>query len=131
MSVLARCRPERLRSDRGSMVPLLALVLLVLAMVVGSIGLSTRHYVRLARAQWAADAAALASAAVGLSGSDIDSARVLAEANGAELVSVSVVDSIGDSDIGATPLSSVVVVEVELGGVRARSAARRFAMAEG
>ncbi|MGH1489149.1 MAG: hypothetical protein ACRBK7_07100 [Acidimicrobiales bacterium] len=131
MSVLDRCGPEWLRSDRGSIVPLLAVVLLVLAMVTGTIGLATQHYVRLARAQWAADAAALASAAVGLSGSDIDSARALAEANGAELVSVSVVDPTGGSGAGPTPLSSVVVVEVELGGLRARSAARRFAMAEG
>lgn len=121
--------------DRGSVTPLVALLMLGLVLSVTMIGVSTEHYVRSARAQWAADAAALAAAANGLDGSDGSAARVLAEANGAVLVSVLVVDEpLGSSEPvtgvgdGMQPLSPVVVVEVEFDGVRARSAARRFAV---
>ncbi len=68
--------------ERGQALPLVALVLvlvLLLALVIGAVGEAT---IDRARAQTAADAAALAGAAEGL-----DAARELARRNGARLVS--------------------------------------------
>jgi uncharacterized membrane protein len=119
-------------NDRGSVVPVVALLLVGLVLSVAVIQATTERYTRLARAQWAADAAALAAAASGPSGTDEVAARAVAEANGASLLGLGVGPagsegpvSIGD---GSTPLSPVVVVEVEFEGVRARAAARRFAV---
>ncbi len=136
----------RLHGERGSIVPLAALLIVGLVLVVAMVGVWTEYFVRSARAQWAADAAALAAAGNGLTGSDVEAARLLAEANGAVLVVVSLADESGDEvddlaapdwaeqggdnapdRVGPAALSPVVVVEVDFEGVRARSAARRFA----
>ena len=119
--------------ESGSIVAFLALVLAGFALAAGLITVTAGHAVRVARAQWAADAAALAAAS-DLDAGGIRSGRRLAEANGAELVGFTTVpsstafpqpvDKSGDGWAG--PLSAIVVVEVELDGVRARAAAARF-----
>jgi hypothetical protein len=63
---------------------------------------------------------------------------MVAEANGARLVSIEVVDRPAGPDptssqIGirdAAPISPTVAVEVELGGIRARAAAARYAVGD-
>lgn len=136
--------PSRFRTalvgERGSAQPLVAIVLggVVLALVLLLAG--TAHRVRVARVQWAADAAARAAAAEVVAGSTGGgeaahrSADRLARANGARLVELSLVEipgldpiSSGDAD-GAVPASPSVVVTVVADGVEARSAAGRFAI---
>lgn len=109
--------------DQGSILPLASLFMVGLMLIVAVIGVSTEHYARSAKAQWAADAAALAAAGSGLTGTDEQAARVLAEANGATLLSVEV----GDGSHQPTILSPIVVVTIELDGLRAQAAAQRFA----
>ena len=119
--------------DRGSVVPLLALSMVGVALAVVVIGATTRHAVRTARAQWAADAAALAAASVGPTTTQgAAAARAVAEANGATLSSLSVAPGPSDPLIGGgpsgpgTPVSPVVVVRVDYGGVVVDAAAQRF-----
>lgn len=127
-----RCDPAG--EERGSILPLLAIVF-------GAVGLSLAltvviagHGVRSAGAQWAADAAALAEAAEPGSGSAV------ARANGARVVSVERVDGPAGSHpagppgggagrwTGPIPMSPVVVIEVERAGLRARAAAAAYAL---
>lgn len=124
--------------ERGSIIPLFAVVLFVMVAATMAVVAIAGHTARVARAQWAADAAALAVAAVGYEGGPQDgpgvqAGRLLAEANGAVLVRVSVSGSgsisvdPNSSHHGSTPLSATVVVEVEREGVVASAAAARFA----
>lgn len=81
-SVSRRPGPVNLEADRGQVVPLMVLAIMVLGAL---LVLAVRHNELLndrARAQTAADAAALAGAAEGP-----DRARQLAAANGAEMLS--------------------------------------------
>lgn len=110
-------------NDRGSLVPLLAIVLAACALVLALLMLSTGFAVRSARAQWAADATALAIAAVGPDEAGIEAGRRLAEANGAELLGVSTVPVPGADP--APSLWPVVVVKVQVGRLQAEAAARR------
>lgn len=106
-----RCRSD---ADRGQVVPLVAAVVALVAMLaLGIAGVARVAHDR-ARAQNAADAAALA-AAVRLGPDDVEAtARRLAEANGAELVEL-------------RREGTIVVVRVELGGLEAVAAARPVA----
>lgn len=119
--------------ERGSVVVSLTIVLLVAALVAVSIAAAAVGSVRSADAQWAADATALAIAAEGVSPDGIDAGRAVAQANGANLLTVSVgIDSAvccgpdwpppedGSDD---TRLSTVVAVNIEKDGVRATAAA--------
>ena len=107
------------------MMAVVMLVAVAAAMVTVTVAV---HAGRVAEAQWAADAAALAVAAEGQE----RAGEELAAANGAVLVSVSVVpDGVALSELGiaahgSTISPSVVVVEVERAGIRARAAAARF-----
>lgn len=140
---------ERTRwmQERGSALPLLAIVLGGLVLALSLVLVQGQYQARLARAQWAADGAARAAAAevvsgVGVGGVSGSAARraatVVAEANGARLVSIEVVDrpagpDLTSSQIGirvAAPISPTVAVEVELGGIRARAAAARYAVGD-
>lgn len=131
-------------TERGSVVPLVAVMLFVAMLAMVSIGAVARQSVQIARAQWAADAAALAVTAAGVDGAGVTEAgavagELTAEANGATLLSVSTVSShsalrqhrlIGHGsspDTGhTTSMSFVVVVEVERDGIKASAAAARF-----
>ena len=126
-------------ADRGSVLPLLAMVLAGFGLAIVLIGVTARHEVRSAKAQWAADAAALAAAAVGVADGGDAAAVTVAEANGARVVSVSVFDAtavkkdrssesrsernlFASAGAGRWP---VVVVRVDYGGLRASAAAQR------
>lgn len=130
-------RRTQLTDERGSALPLLAIVLGTVALALSLIVVQTGYRVRVARAQWAADGSALAAAAdvVGSDGGGPQArqaAAAVAEANGARLVSIEVLDR-DSSQHGIdepTPISPTVLVEVELAGIRARAAAARFAVAE-
>jgi Flp pilus assembly protein TadG len=119
---------ERSDGERGSIIPLFTIVLLVAVAAMALIVALAAQAGRVSKAQWAADAAALAVAAEGRS----DAGTALAEAHGAVLVTVSVVpdgvplSELGVAAHGATISPSVVVVEVERDGIRARAAAARF-----
>jgi hypothetical protein len=109
----------------------MSILLLVVAMMVLVIGVTGHHGVRAARAQWAADAAALAAAGVGPTSLEAESvAREVAEANGATLLTLVIAPESGsDSGVGVgqrQAASPVVVIEVDYGGVIAQAAARRF-----
>jgi hypothetical protein len=114
------------------------LVIVTMARVQASLG----------EAQWAADAAVLAGAAVvdpadrlgALGGAVLQSsvpvdpasptwraAGEVAEANGARLVGARLIRSTGGRD-GSIPLGPVLVVEVERNGLRAEAAALRQAV---
>ena len=133
-------RRTRRCDERGSATPLLAIVLGGVVLALSVIVVRAEYRVRVAQAQWAADAAALAAAAEvvsALDGGGPEARRAatrLAEANGARLVSTELIDRPGPrSHPGideSTPISPTIAVEVELGGVRARAAAARFAVAE-
>ncbi len=124
------------------------MVLAGFGLAVGLIAVTARHEVRSAKAQWAADAAALAAASVGVgveggantAGGGHRVAAAVAEANGADLLAVSVVDGDG-APVGRSaesrfernsPISGgsgqwpVVVVRVDYRGVPAAAAAQRF-----
>jgi Flp pilus assembly protein TadG len=115
---------------------MLAGVVLALTLVM----VATMYRVRVARAQWAADAAARAAAAEVTAGHDDGgpaarrAAGRVAAANGATLVTIGLGDGTaagyaGDAGSGAPwPVSPVVLIEVELDGVRASSGAARFAV---
>lgn len=127
-------------SDRGSVVPLLAIVLVGFALSVVVIVATSRHAARVARAQWAADAAALAVAAAGPESGGITAGREVAEANGARMIGVSTAwpspaeqrmvrySRTGTNGVSllSTGMGPVVVVLVDYGGVEAESAAQRF-----
>lgn len=129
--------------DRGSVQPLLAIVVGGVALALALVVVSAVYRVRVARAQWAADAAARAAAAEVVAGAADGGpvARAAAErvaaANGGRLVSADVVGGAGsDYDLGPErrdllPVSPVVVIEVERSGVRARAGAARFAVRPG
>ncbi len=126
-------------ADRGSVLPLLAMVLAGFGLAIMLIGVTARHEVRSAKAQWAADAAALAAAAVGVSDGGHGVAVTVAEANGATLVSVSVFDATTSQQDRSNESRSernlfasagarrwpVVVVLVDYRGLRASAAAQR------
>lgn len=118
--------PERARgnSDDGSIVPLLAVVVLIVMLSGLLVGLTAERHRRHAGAQWAADAAALAAAAGGVDQTGPASARGIAEANGARLVSMSTYRP--PALLGPDVVSTVVVIRVEFGGVTASAAAARF-----
>ena len=128
----------RWNDERGSALPLLAIVLGGMALALSVLLVQAQHRVRLAQAQWAADGSALAAAAEVVAGpSDGGSeagraASAVARANGASVVSIVVIGQpSGTSHPGindSTPISPTVSVEVELHGVRARAAAARFAV---
>lgn len=127
-------------ADRGSVLPLLAIVLVAFALSVTVIVATSRHSVRLARAQWAADAAALAVASVGPDDGGVVVGRVVAEANGARIISMSTgwsapfeplrtqISRSGTNGepLRATGMGPVVVVRVDYAGIEAESAAQRF-----
>lgn len=123
-----RQRMGSFRDERGSIIPLFAVVLLVAVAAMALIVALAAQAARVSKAQWAADAAALAVAAEG----QPDAGVALATAHGAVLVKVSVVPAgvplseLGIAAHGATISPSVVVVEVEREGIRARAAAGRF-----
>lgn len=123
--------PRNVVDDRGSVIPLVAVLMVAAALVVAVIVVTTEQAVRAARAQWAADAAALAAASAGAGAADAEQvARDLAEANGATLVSLLVAPDPGmASQVGERRAASpVVVVRVDYGGISARAAARRFSL---
>jgi hypothetical protein len=97
----------RVRSDAGQVLPLVALALVVAVAAVVVAGLVGQAVVFRARAQTAADAAALAGAAEGE-----PAARELAAANGARLVQF---------EVEGTDTQ----VEVRVGDIGARARARR------
>lgn len=112
------------RSDEGSAMPLLALAMVVaVLMMLVSVEVSTR-LVDEARAQAAADAAALAGAAAGPV-----AARQLAEANGAELIELTVERPGPIPDLNPNFQQSwgwfdgVVAVRVRIGDATATAAA--------
>jgi len=126
-------------TEQGSIVPLLAIIVFVVMMVLLSIAATAEYSARAARAQWAADSAALAIASVGLDDTGVAAGRAVAEANGADLVAVSAADSLSGSGLGPSPsrqppearssmspMSTVVVVKVERRGFSASAAAARF-----
>lgn len=126
-------------SDEGGGVPAMGAVLLgSVSLALALVLVSAEVRVRMARAQWAADAAALAAAADLVAGRDGGgsaarrSAVELSEANGARLVSIELLDrEIDDLATGTNrplALSPTVVVTVELDGVTARAGAGRFAV---
>ncbi len=141
-------RTEWFGGERGSLLPLLALVAVGVVIATGLITVTADRHIRTARAQWAADAAALAAATVGVDsggagtgsgpnpGPDaVAAAKALAEANGARLISIGVVAGPSASSgsgqqtgnaVGATIMRSIVVIRVEYGGVQAESAAQRL-----
>ena len=92
--------------ERGSLLPLLAVVLLVAATLVVAVGRLGEAAVARAHARAAADAAALAGAA-----EDRATARAVAAANGAELLTYE-------------PRGHDVRVTVRWGGARATARAR-------
>ena len=126
--------------DRGGAPALVAVMLGGIALGLVLVVVSAEVRVRTARAQWAADGAARAAAAevVPASGpSPVPSsagraAAEVAEANGARLVSIEVIDRVRPPPVVGTtaPLavSPTVVVTVELAGIEARAAAARFAV---
>lgn len=123
--------------DRGSLLPLLAVVLGTIALALAVLTVGAGQRTQLARAQWAADGAARAAAAEVVAG-DSDRARrvaaAVAEANGARLVALSVRPAgrpSGSPGDRALPVSPTVVVEVEIGSSHAVAAAGRFAVARG
>lgn len=136
----------RWTDERGSALPLVAIALVGVVLATTLIVAQTSYRVRLAQAQWAADASAKAAAAHVVAGSDGGGAPArtaasdLAEANGGRLVSVRIIDPDpglplrgGSSQPGiddSTPISPTAIVEVEVDGVRARAAAARFAVTE-
>lgn len=127
----------RAAEDRGSVLPLVAMLLFAFVLAGGVVVATARHHVRSVEAQWAADAAALAAASVASESDGIAAATRLAEANGGRLIGLSVAADpalvgVGAGSVGpgVEPPSRVVVVEVELDGVRARAAAARFLVAE-
>jgi len=127
-----------LTDERGSALPLLAIVLGTVALALSLIVVQAQYRVRVARAQWAADGSALAAASDVVAGADgggpvaRQAASAVAAANGARLVSIEVSNSAsshrGIDDV--TPISPTVVVAIELDGVVARAAAARFAVSE-
>ncbi len=127
-----------LTDERGSALPLLAIVLGTVALALSLILVQAQYRVRVARAQWAADGSALAAASDVVAGPEAggpvarQAAVSVAEANGARLVSIEVTNQASSHRgiDGVTPISPTVVVEVELDGVVARAAAARFAVAE-
>ena len=131
----------RWMDERGSALPLVAIVLGGVALALSLILVQAQHRVRVAQAQWAADGAARAAAAEVVPGLDgggapaRDAALRVARPNGARLIEIGVIDQgSGTSQTGNGPYLAVspkVVVEVEVGGLRARAAAARFAVAPG
>lgn len=135
---------ERTRwmGERGSALPLLAIVLGGVALALSLVMVQGQHQARVAQAQWAADAAARAAAAEVVpdaAGGGLEAQRaatVVAEANGARLVSIEVVErperpGQTSSQAGireSAPISPTVAVQVDLGGIRAWAAAARFAV---
>lgn len=142
-------RSRGVGAERGSAAPLMALALGVVVLGLTLVVVGAEARVRVARALWAADSAARAAAAVVVpDGSDGGararrSARALAEANGARLVSIEIRSADGRSGeangpdltmgtadgVGTVqPISPTVVVEVSIGRIRATAGAARFAM---
>ncbi len=127
-----------LTDERGSALPLVAIVLGTVALALSLIVVQAQYRVRVARAQWAADAAALAAANDVVAGADGGgpvaraAARSVAGANGARLVSIGMSNSASSHRgiEGVTMISPTVVVEIELEGVVAQAAAARFAVPE-
>ncbi len=123
--------------ERGSALPLLAIMLATVALALGLVLVQAQHRVRVARAQWAADGSALAAASDVVAGPDAGgslaraAAVSVAEANGARVVSIQVTNQASSHHgiDGVTPISPTVVVEIELDGVVASAAAARFAVA--
>ncbi len=122
-----------------------AVALGVTALALGLLMVSAEVRVRQARVQWAADAAALAAAAEVVAGPAdggsraVAAATELAEANGARLLSITVVGSdpagadvpgMGSTTgVGASAaISPTVVVEVASGRLRASAGAARYAV---
>jgi hypothetical protein len=103
----SRRLPSR-RSDTGQVTPLLAAGVMLTAMLLVALGPMGRAVTDRAQARTAADAAALAGAAV-----DRDAAEALAQANRGQLLRY---EEHGDE----------VLVEVEVGGITAFSRARGF-----
>lgn len=101
-----RVRPES-RAERGAVLPLVALSLVMVLVAVAIVGGVADRAIRRARAQSAADASSLAGVADGRS-----AAARFAEINGAELVTFE-------------PGSNEVVVVVEFDGIRATATAER------
>ena len=116
------------------MLPLVAIVFGAVGLALAMTVVISGHGIRSARAQLAADAAALAEAAAPGTGPEV------ARANGARLVSVQRTVSAAAPIGGGPPgggaptwtgpvlVGPLVVIEVERSGVRARAAAAAFAM---
>jgi hypothetical protein len=131
------------RDERGSVQPLLAIVMGAIALALTLVVLSATVRIRVARAQWAADAAARAAAVEAVAGTDdggaaaMEAAERLAEANGGRLVGVNLLDGPAmdyDRPPGRhepLPVSPVIVVEIDVAGARARAGAARFAVSPG
>lgn len=115
---------KRFRADSGSIVPLLAVVVLLVLMMGALVGATAQQYRRAAGAQWAADAVALAVAAEGTGPEGRRIAAELATANDAVLRSITTVPPAA-ADV-EDMVSMVVVVEVEHRGAVAFAAAARF-----
>ena len=71
------------------MIPLTALALFVAVAAAAVLVALAQQSTQMARAQWAADAAALAIASVGPDGTGVATAREVAAANGAVVVEIS------------------------------------------
>lgn len=140
---MGRTGGPRARDERGSVQPLLAIVVGTVALALTLVVVGATVRVRTARAQWAADAAARAAAAEVSAGTDDggaaarEAAERLAEANGGRLVGVDLLDGPAidyDRPPGRhepLPVSPVIVVEVDVAGARARAGAARFAATPG
>ncbi|MEM7275534.1 MAG: hypothetical protein AAF547_20830 [Actinomycetota bacterium] len=107
--------------ERGSLVPLLAVVLPVVALVLVLIVGTAHRAATVGRVQWAADATALAVAAAGPFGDGPAAGQRVAAANGATIRSIRTVPPAGGE--GSDAVAVTVVVEVEAGGVIATAAA--------
>jgi len=154
----------RIAEERGSVLPVLAVGLGAVGLSLALLALLAAQGVRVARAQWVADAAALAAAStmvdgdrpvppggsVGAGGEAADpgglvrrAGAAVAAANGGRLVSLELLMAPRDAapgglasggpdvETGLIPASPMVVVEVERGGIRARAAARGYAVETG